>query len=356
VKVVHLVSGDLWAGREAATFELLRALAQRSDVQPGAVVLNDGELARRLDEVEIPVAIEPESGRSFASLARAVRRRVADAALVHAHGYKEDVLAACTGRSWIATQHGRPEPLRAAARARFALYDRLDRAAQRFGARRVVAVSDEIAAWLAPRVGAGRVVRVPNGIRDPLRGCAPPGWRARPLRAGVVGRLFPVKGVELAVEAVAACPGVELDVVGEGPERARLEGVARSLGAGDRVRFVGFDPRPVERMAGWRLLLMPSLHEGSPIAVLEALSVGTPVLAGPLPGVAEILAGCAGFLLGDRCVRTWAAALAARLHDEDAGEAASRAARARFVHSYTSERCAAEMAALYHATRGAAAA
>jgi glycosyltransferase involved in cell wall biosynthesis len=356
VKVVHVVSGDLWAGREAATFELLRALSARPDVQPAAVVLNDGELARRLDAAGVPVAIEPEAARSFASLARAIRRRVRDAALVHAHGYKEDVLAACAGRPWIATQHGRPEPQRGAARARLRIYDVLDRTAQRFGARRVVAVSEEIAQWLAPRVGAARVARIANGIGDPLHGCASTSWRARPLRAGVVARLVPVKGVELAVAAAGTSRDVELEVVGDGPERPRLEQLARDLGAADRVRFVGFDPEPIARMAQWRLLLVPSLHEGNPIAVLEAMSVGTPVLAGPLPGVAEILAGRGGFLLGERNAATWSAALAARLRDDEAGEAASRAARARFLESYTAERCAAQMAALYHATRGAAAA
>ena len=355
MRVVHLVSGDLWAGREAAAFELVRALAARTDVWPAAVVLNEGLLAKRLVELGVPVAVEPEAGRSFAALARAVRSRVRDAALVHAHGYKEDVLAACAGRPWIATQHGRPEPLGGSARLRFAVYDRLDRGVQRVSARRVVAVSREIEAWLASRVGARRVVHIGNGIRDPLPAGALRAWRERPLRVGVVARLFPVKGVDLALAAVAGAPDVTLEVVGAGPERSRLEALARELGASERIGFVGFDADPVARMARWRLLLVPSLHEGQPIAVLEALATGTPVLAGPLPGVAETLGG-GGWTLGDRGVATWRAAVDRHVRAEGEGEVASRAARARFLASFTAERAAARTAALYHAVVGAAAA
>ena len=356
MRVVHLVSGDLWAGREVATFQLLCALAARADVQPAAVLLNEGELAQRLRKAAVPVVIESESGRSFPALARAVRNRVADAALVHGHGYKEDVLAACSGRPWIATQHGRPEPFSGSAYLRSSVYDWLDRTAQRLSARRVVAVSREIENWLVSRVGARRVARVSNGIADPARDVVLPAWRERPLRAGVVARLFPVKGIDLALAAVAGCRDVELEVVGDGPERKRLERLASTLGASERIRFTGFEADPVRRMASWRLLLVPSLHEGNPIAVLEALAMGTPVLAGPLPGVAEILAGRGGWTLADRAVATWSAALDQHVRAEGAGDAASRAARDRFLEAFTAERAAAQMAALYHAVLGAASA
>ena len=61
LRVVHLLSADLWAGAEVATFHLLRALAARSDVAVRAVLLNAGELARRLEAAGVPVAVEPEA-------------------------------------------------------------------------------------------------------------------------------------------------------------------------------------------------------------------------------------------------------------------------------------------------------
>ena len=347
MRVLHLLSGDLWAGAEVATFNLLLGLAAETGIEARAVVLNPGETADRLASRGLLEAVEPESGRGFAALTRAVRARLATADLVHAHGYKQDVLAALAGRPWLSTQHGRPEPQRGVPRLRAAAYDALDRASQRLCARRVVAVSSEIERWLRTRVGHSKVVRVWNGIIDPVLDGKPPAWPERPRRVGVLARLFPVKNVGLAVEAVARCPDLELEIVGDGPEAPRLRALARASGAGDRIVFAGFDPDPGRRLAQWRALLVPSLHEGNPIAVLEALAWGTPVVAAPLPGVVEILDARGGWCLADRRVATWSDALLRVADDAGPGAAAAIAGRARFVESFTAAVAARRMRSVY---------
>lgn len=353
MRVVHLLSGDLWAGAEAATFELLVGLAGQDGIEARALVQNPGPLAERLAARGLLAGVEPEAGRSFAALVRALRARVAGADLVHAHGYKQDVLAACAGRPWLSTQHGRPEPLRGAARLRMAGYRALDRACQRWSARRVVAVSAEVERWLVPRLGREHVVRAGNGIVDPAPQGQVPAWGDRPRRVGALARLFPVKNLALAVQAVARVPGLELEIVGDGPEKPALEALARASGAGERIAFPGFDPEPGARLARWRALLVPSLHEGHPIAVLEALAWATPVVAGPLAGVAEILDGRGGWCLPDRTPETWAAALAGLV--DDAGSAAVGAAgRARFLEAHTAQAAARRIRAVYDAALAAA--
>src|SRR5690606_5551582 len=116
-----------------------------------------------------------------------------------------------------------------------------------------------------------------------------------------------------------------------------------------------FERDPGPRIAHWRALLVPSLHEGNPMAVLEALAWGTPVLAGPLPGVAEILGGRGGWLLPDRDPAHWARTLARRIDDAAAGAAASAAARARFLEAFTAEAAAARMVRIYRAALAPAA-
>lgn len=346
VRVCHVLSGDLWGGAATATLHLARALAARGDVEVRVLLLNAGVAAQRFAAAGLEVEIEPESGRSFLALSRAVRARLTTADLVHAHGYKEDLLAALSGRPWVATLHGRPEPLRGRAAARFAVYTGLDRAALRFGALRVIAVSRELERWLSSRIGARRVLHAWNGIDDPVRE-PPPDWAERPRRVGVLARLFPVKGLALAVEAVAACPGLELEIVGEGPERDALQRRAVALGAAGRIRFVGFDPQPEARLRRWRLLLLTSLHEGNPMCVLEALASGTPVLSAPLAGVAEMLAGRGGWLLPDRDARRWAAAIRRRVDDVATGARASAQARARFLEAFTADAAAERVARGY---------
>lgn len=108
-----------------------------------------------------------------------------------------------------------------------------------------------------------------------------------------VGRLVPYKGVDVLLRAmphVYAETGAELTVVGDGPEAARLQALARSLGA--PVRFLGRVPREeLPRLyAQARLTVLPSVNsqEAFGIALLESMAAGTPVVASDLPGVREV--------------------------------------------------------------------
>ncbi len=345
--IAHLISGDLWAGAEVSTYHLLAELAQRRDVSIYAIVLNEGELASRLRAAGIRTIVIPEDQLGFVKLARRVRKALVGADLVHAHRYKENVLAALSGVPWITTQHGRPEPFRGADGRRMKLYESVDFLAKRFRARRIIAVSREMQDWLIRRFGSRLVVHVYNGIPDPLRQISAPPWAGRPMRIGVLARLTPVKGIELALEAIARTPGVELEIVGDGPERGRLADRARLLGVQDRVSFAGFDPNPVARLATWRALLVTSHHEGNPLSVIEAMAVGTPVLSTDIPGVLEIIGDSAGSTISSRDPSEWAAVLAAFVGNRGEGATLSRGARARFEQRFTAERAANQTAAVY---------
>jgi glycosyltransferase involved in cell wall biosynthesis len=100
------------------------------------------------------------------------------------------------------------------------------------------------------------------------------------------GRLTAQKSLEVAFEAVAANEGVTLLVAGDGPERARLERVA-----GERVRFLGPQTRErvLELFRAADASLLSSSWENFPHTVVEALAVGTPVLATDVGGVAEVV-------------------------------------------------------------------
>jgi glycosyltransferase involved in cell wall biosynthesis len=351
LRVTHLLSGDLWAGAEVASYHLLCALARREDIHVEALLLNEGQLAARLRDAGVPTRIESEVGRGFLDLLRSIRGHLGSADLVHAHRYKENLLASLSGRAWIATQHGRPEPLQGSAALRMSLYTQLDLVAKRLSARKVIAVSSEVEQWLEKRLGARKVVRVWNGIADPLASTGVQPWAQRPRRVGCVGRLVPVKGFDVAIDAVAACEGVELEIVGDGPDRAELERRVAASGAAERIRLVGFEADPLPRVASWRSLLLPSLHEGNPISVIEALALGTPVLAAELPGVGEMLAGEAGWIVPGRNPRIWAERLQALMDRPAEGEAASRAARERFTTTFPAEKVAERILAVYRDAR-----
>jgi glycosyltransferase involved in cell wall biosynthesis len=346
-RIAHLLSADLWAGAEAATCQLLSALSRRDDLRVEALLLNEGEAARRLRDAGLRVHVVPEKQHGTLALLRSVRAVLAGFDLVHAHDYKECVLAALSGRPWLATQHGRREPHAGLAAWKMYFYLAAQRLALRSSARRVIAVSDEVDRWLADRVSAVPRVRIDNGIEDPARGAPPAPWSERPRRVGVLARLVPVKRIELAIDAVAAVRELELEIVGEGPLRATLEARVAASGAGERIRLVGFDTRPTPRLAGWRALLVTSHHEGSPVSVIESLALGTPVVAADLPGVEAMLAGRGGLLIRDPHPDAWARALELLVDDDERGERLSREGRERFLAAFTAEHCAERTAGVY---------
>jgi glycosyltransferase involved in cell wall biosynthesis len=105
------------------------------------------------------------------------------------------------------------------------------------------------------------------------------------------GRLTAQKALARTLEAVAAAEGVRLIIAGEGPERDVLEARSRELGLAERVRFLGARPRRevMELFHAADATILSSSWENFPHTVVEALAVGTPVLAMEAGGVAEVV-------------------------------------------------------------------
>jgi glycosyltransferase involved in cell wall biosynthesis len=159
------------------------------------------------------------------------------------------------------------------------------------------------------------------------------------------GRLTAQKSLRVALEAVASVDGVSLLIAGEGDERARLERDVAELGLDERVRFLGALPRArvVELFAAADASILSSMWENFPHTVVEALAVGTPVLATASGGVGEVVHdGENGLLvpLGDS--QALGAALR-RYFEEDGLRDRLRAAAAPSVAEYAPERIFAQL-------------
>jgi teichuronic acid biosynthesis glycosyltransferase TuaC len=212
--------------------------------------------------------------------------------------------------------------------------------------------------WAAAQ--AAGIVTVSEALRERLIELGVPGNRIEVLRNGVdlelfapqeraaarrelgrdakgpvvlsVGWLAPQKGFDLVIRAAAALPDTLLVIVGEGPEKAALQRLARDLQTGERVRFLGTMPQ--QRLAtlcnAADVLVLASAREGLPNVVLEALACGTPVVATAVGGLPEIVrVRAAGRLVQERTPEAIAAALRDLLADPPA-RAAVRAYAERF--------------------------
>ncbi len=137
------------------------------------------------------------------------------------------------------------------------------------------------------------------------------------------GRLTVQKGLDVLLDALGDVPDAELLLIGDGPERDRLERHAASAGVADRVRFLGARPRDevLRFLAGARVAALSSDWENLPHAAVEALAVGTPVVSTAVGGVPEVVHdGENGLLVPPRDPAALAAALRSVLDDAELRE------------------------------------
>jgi len=211
------------------------------------------------------------------------------------------------------------------------------------------------------RIPASKLAVIENGIDLP----DPPdgrhrnqarerlGVESREFAVAIVGRLAPVKNAQLGIRAIAALQAsmresVRLCVVGDGPELESLRELARSHDVAERVKFFGHRCDVKDLLYGADVLFIPSLIEGMPLAGLEAMTVGLPVISTPWPGSRELFVDRgAGIVLTDWEPHTAASAFEyAAAHPQDLrrmGECALGFARER----YDIQRAAREHERLY---------
>lgn len=152
---------------------------------------------------------------------------------------------------------------------------------------RIVALNPAIAGELrAQGVDERRIVHIPNGVEMPI--VDRQYVERESLRLLYLGRLHPQKDLSTLLESVGllveAGDRVKLEVVGDGPDRSRLETEAANRSLGDTVRFSGERSDPETALAEADVLVLPSLAEGLSNAVLEAMASGLPVVVSAIPG------------------------------------------------------------------------
>jgi len=164
---------------------------------------------------------------------------------------------------------------------------------------------------------------VPNGLDLPAAIALSGG------RVLTIGRLIPAKGMDVVLDAVAGIQG-QVTVVGEGPERARLEARARAHDLDARFTgFLGREALDAHFRDAWVLVLAARGGEGLPNVVLEAFAHGRPVVTTPLAGLRGLVEdGVNGLLVAPDDPRALRAALARLSHERGLAERLGRAGRA----------------------------
>lgn len=169
---------------------------------------------------------------------------------------------------------------------------------------------------------------------------------------GTVGAIVEQKGhrtlVESAPLVIEAMPHTTFLIVGSGPLRGELEARVAELGLGRRFRFLGHRDDVPRVLAALDLFVMPSLWEGMPYALIEAMAVGTPVVGSDIPGIADVIeAHRTGWLTPPGDPAALAETIRAALADEGKSAMMAEAAREVVVREHSRERMLASLANAY---------
>ncbi len=236
----------------------------------------------------------------FIAHAFAVARLARGCDLIHAHwvlsAFAAHVAAPIHRRPLVCTVQG-SDVYRA---MRMPVFGALGLAALR-SSRKVIALSQSLSeAAAAQGVDPAKITVIPNGVDAKF--FSPNGNPREPVIL-FAGSLIERKGVAGLIEAMAVVrrrhPEYRLVLIGDGPQRAELESLARRRDLADGVRFTGnLVPSEVARwMRRAELFVLPSLEEGQGVALLEALASGTPCVGGAVGGIREMLSPDWGVLV-----------------------------------------------------------
>src|SRR4051812_9867197 len=310
LRILHIISGDLWAGAESQAFTLLKHLHRSTTLH--VVLMNDGELSRRLQSLDIPVTIISESEFSstqiLTKLIKIIRQFKPN--VLHTHRQKENILGNVANlisslpfgkrAASVRTSHGAPE---FAPKGKQKIQVWLDNWVGKYLQQGVIAVSNELAEKLSFIFPAEKIHVIHNGVDcDALKANATmadfrqnaPNHK----HVGIIGRIEPVKRIDIFIEVAnlllknkdAQLP-LQFHVIGTGSLRSIMEEKANQLDIKEYVHFHGHREDMASCISSLDVIVMCSDHEGTPMTALEAVGLGARVVAHKTGGLIDILNG-----------------------------------------------------------------
>lgn len=361
--VLHLIETSGPGGAERMLISLVENL-DKSRYRSLVCLLKDGWLKTQLQSLDIETMLVPQH-RSLdvpwlLRLSRLLKGRPIH--VMHAHEFTMNVygslLSRLTGIPIVATVHGK----------NYYWVKWRRRLAYRFVARQsvMVAVSDNLkrflSQWVAIHPDEIRIVH--NGIdldRYAVSG------RHNSLRKelginknqpviGTVGNLYAVKGqtylLRACVTVAKAFPNFVLLMAGRGDQLGVLEAEARGLGIRGNVRFLGFREDIPSLLQALDVFVLPSVSEGLPLSILEAMAFGKSVVASNVGGIPEVIKdGVTGYLVPPKDPEALAERILLLLHHPQVAADLGRSGRKIVQEAFRLERMIQDYQSLYDGGR-----
>lgn len=275
--------------------------------------------------------------------------------ILHCHGYKADVIGSLIckygGMRKVTTLHG----WWTGASLKLKLYNFLDIIAiRKFD--KIVAVSRPIMdGLLKGGIPPDRLVYVENGVEVDRLDKSGAGKVRKELQLpegttilGMTGRLSKEKGHKYLFSAIQNMENVIIIVVGSGPLESRLKKLAENLNITKKVVFVGFKTNVNDYLAAMDIFLLPSLTEGLPLSLLEAMAAEKPIIASQVGGIPTVIEDRkTGLLVKPRDPVALKKAISTFIEDKDLAVRLALNARNLAVERFSLEKMAKTYESLY---------
>lgn len=331
-KILHIISGDLWAGAEVQVYHTLSFLNRDKKIELVCILFNSGILKEKLEGLNIKTIVLDESkGSSFSLLHRLIRAvHEIKPHLIHVHRIKEHLFSKISSMvEWnsvpiVRTVHGsriasRKLPLIQFLKSSFSV--KLDNVLIKYFADAIIAVSKDMEREFINLKVRGNLYQIYNSVNTENLICDTNTGEIRKRYGaenlfwiGTAVRLVEVKNLPMLIEAGKHLEKnnipFKISIFGEGPLKKELQECIENNNLVGKVELRGFEYNIEPIIKSLDVFVLSSHHEGLPMSLLEAMILKTPIVCTSVGGMAEIINdGVNGLLVPSNDSRSLAEAL-----------------------------------------------
>lgn len=310
MNVIHVMTGDLWAGAEVQLYETLLNMTEEIGAKVSVVLFSNGELARKLTDNNINVSVIDELENSSIAIAS----QLADylntkrPGIVHVHDYKSQVIASLaifkslTNPVVVRTLHGLlvvPKTLKMLKSYALSVVENL---LLQYRTDCIIAVSKDIEKTIKKNYRSVRVEQINNAITIPVE--KNEGYKIKlreeynvkkdTIWIAAASRLADIKNLKMLIDAVAKIDQVDIQdikvsIFGDGPLKHDLEQDVEKSHLSDVIKMHGHNNAVTDVMPAFDIFVNTSIHEGMPMSILEVMASGVPPVCTRVGGMKEII-------------------------------------------------------------------
>lgn len=368
--IVHIISGDLWAGAEFQVYNTLSALNKMKGNKVICILFNPGILKEKLETIHIKTIVLDESQTSSLFLLWKLYKTInaIKPNIIHVHRVKEHLLSTISTFAMsrnipiVRTVHGSRTASRRSSLNQYlksSLAITLDNLVIKYFSSAIIAVSKDLEKEFIHLKVRGRIHQIYNSINT--EDTAPVINKEKIRRRygvnglfwiGTAARLVEVKNLPMLIEAATYLAESEIpfkiSIFGDGPLKKELQDLIVKSNLAGRVELPGFvqDIQPI--INSLDVFVLSSHHEGTPMSLLEAILLNTPVICSHVGGMAEVIeSGVTGLLVPENDSKKLAESILKLYKDRNYASVLAQNARKTLDRKYSVSKTSEYLQAIY---------